>query len=391
MKEELSLRDICRLHPKGVEYGHIVADKPLFPFLYDDNGEVLSFPPVINSARLGAVEVGDENLYFDFSGTILDDLLLCAAIFACDCADLGFTILPSKVYFPQPTAYGAEITVPYYFQKEASCDVEFLRQSLGLPLSKEEITDALMRMGIESNVDEKHITIRVPEYRNDFLHPVDIVEDVMIGHGLHNFDPLLPKDSTIGRLTEAEIFARKAKDIMVGLGFQEMMYNYLGSKKEYIDNMSVDGSLYIQIANPMSENYEYVRPSIIPSLLESESVSAHAMYPHLIFEIGKVAFLDKEDISGATTRNYLGFLGASSEMGFNQLNSYLSTLFYYLNRSYVMEELIDDQRFIAGRCGHLVHNGVNVGVFGEIHPEVLKRWGITMPVAACEIDLDLLL
>ena len=34
---------------------------------------------------------------------------------------------------------------------------------------------------------------------------------------------------------------RKAKDIMIGLGYQEMVYNYLGSRREYIDNMHVDG------------------------------------------------------------------------------------------------------------------------------------------------------
>jgi phenylalanyl-tRNA synthetase beta chain len=176
---------------------------------------------------------------------------------------------------------------------------------------------------------------------------------------------------------------------MVGLGYQEMMYNYLGSRREYIENMHVDGSEYIQIANPMSENYEYVRPSIIPSLLESESVSAHAAYPHHIFEVGKVAFLDSTDNSGTTTRNYLGFLSASSEMGFNQLNSVIATIFYYLNHEYVMEDL-DDPRFIAGRCGKLLCNGVVVGVFGEVHPAVLESWGITMPTISCEIDLDLL-
>ncbi|HLW22400.1 MAG TPA: phenylalanine--tRNA ligase subunit beta, partial [Sphaerochaetaceae bacterium] len=69
MEEDLTLREICEKHPKGQEYGHIVADKPVFPFLYDDTGGVLSFPPVINSARIGAVEVGDEHIFFEFSGT----------------------------------------------------------------------------------------------------------------------------------------------------------------------------------------------------------------------------------------------------------------------------------------------------------------------------------
>lgn len=390
MDEDLTLRQIAERHPKGLEYGPIVADKPVFPFLYDDAGEVLSFPPVINSARIGAVEVGDENLFFEFSGTGLDDLLLAANIVACDCSDMGFTILPVACRFPYDTPYGREITVPYYFQEPAACDLDFLRRMLGEQLSEEQVMAALRRMGIFSLVDESKVYITVPEYRNDFLHPVDIVEDVMIGHGLGNFSPELPNDSTVGRITEAESFARKVKEIMIGLGFQEMMYNYLGSRKEYIENMHVDGTEYIQIANPMSENYEFVRPSVIPSLLESESVSAHAVYPHHIFEVGKVAFLDASDNSGTTTRNYLGFLGASSDMGFNQLSSQISTLFYFLNREYVMEEVID-QRFVEGRCGTLVSRGVRVGVFGEVHPAVLESWGIAMPTVACEIDLDLLM
>ena len=389
MDEDLTLREICAKHPKGLEYGPIVADKPVFPFLYDDANEVLSFPPVINSARIGAVEVGDEHLFFEFSGTGLDDLLLAASIVACDCSDMGFTILPVRCEFPYDTDYGREITVPYYFQQPAACDLAFLRKMLGDALSGEQVVEALLHMGVFALVDEKMVYITVPEYRNDFLHPVDIVEDVMIGHGLENFAPELPNDSTVGRITGEETFARKVKEIMVGLGFQEMMYNYLGSKREYIDNMHVDGSDYIQIANPMSENYEYVRPSVIPSLLESESVSGHAVYPHQIFEVGKVAFLDDTDNSGTTTRNYLGFLGASSDMGFNQLSSQISTLFYFLNREYVMQE-IADPRFIDGRCGKLVSKGVEVGIFGEVHPAVLESWGITMPTVACEIDLDLL-
>lgn len=389
MDEDLTLREICEKHPKGLEYGPIVADKPVFPFLYDDAGEVLSFPPVINSARVGAVEAGDEHLFFEFSGTGLDDLLLAASIVACDCADMGFTILPVRCVFPYDTEYGREVTVPYYFQKPAACELGFLRKMLGENLSNSQITDAMRRMGIHAITDESMVYITVPEYRNDFLHPVDIVEDVMIGHGLERFAPELPNDSTVGRITEVEAFSRKVKEIMVGLGFQEMMYNYLGSKREYIENMQVDGSTYIQIANPMSENYEFVRPSVIPSLLESESVSAHAVYPHHIFEVGKVAFLDDTDNSGTTTRDYLGFLSAGSEMGFNQLSSLISTLFYFINRPYVMEEMVDP-RFIEGRCGRLVSDGKVVGIFGEVHPAVLENWGITMPTIACEIDLNLL-
>lgn len=390
MEEDLTLRQICEKHPKGIEYGPIVADKSVFPLLYDDTGEVLSFPPVINSAKLGAVQVNDERLFFELSGTVLDDLVIASSILACDCADMGCTILPVRCLFPYDTPYGREITIPYYFQKPILCDLTYIRKTLGEMLEETEVIDALTRMGLSAEHDVGKVRVTVPPYRNDFLHPVDVVEDVMIGYGMENFSMDFPDDFTIGRLTEIEEFSRKVKEIMIGMGFQEMMYNYLGSRKHYIENMHGDDTGCILIANPMSENYEVVRPSILPSLLASESVSAHAVYPHLIFEVGKVAFLDETDNSGTVTRNYLGFLCSSREMGFNQLNSFLSTLLYFLDRECSLSDVVD-ARFIEGRSAVLHYGNTKVGVCGEVHPAVLESWGITMPTVACEIDIDLLL
>ncbi|MCH3908071.1 MAG: phenylalanine--tRNA ligase subunit beta [Sphaerochaeta sp.] len=388
--EEMSLREILEKHPKGKEYGYIVADKPVFPYLTDDNGGTLSFPPVINSAKIGAVKVGDSDLFVEMSGPELEPLLLVAAILACDMADMGWTIKPVKCHFPEETPYGKEITVPYYFQQPVSCQVSLVQKTLGEKLSGAQCVEALKKMGEYAICDNDVLYVTVPEYRNDFLHPVDVVEDVMIGYGLNNFKPEPPHDFTIGRLTDAEMFGRSVKRILVGMGFQEMMYNYLGSRKEYIDNMHVDGSECIFIANPMTENFEVVRPSILPSLLESESVSAHAPFPHKIFEVGKVAYKDPSDNSGTTTRNHLGFMMSDIAVGYNDVSSVLYTLMYFLKKEYTLGEVEGDPRFIPGRCARVLVDGKPVGIFGEVHPQVLESWGCGYPVVLCELDLDLL-
>lgn len=391
MEEDLTLRQICEQHPKGKEYGYIIKDKPVYPYLCDDAGEPLSMPPVINSARVGAVKVGDEDLFVEMSGTVLKDVLLCASIMACDMADLGFTIEPIKVVYPYETEFGKEITVPYYFQEPASCTIEQVHKTLGEKITMDEAKVALLRMGVYSVSKGDTIYITCPEYRNDFLHAVDVVEDVMIGYGLENFVPTIPKDFTIGRLSPAEEFGRKVKDIMIGMGFQEMMYNYLGSRREYVDNMHISSDKVIMIANPMSENFEAVRPSIIPSLLESESVSGHATYPHNIFEVGKVAYLEPSDNSGTVTRNNLGFMSADGSVGFNDVNSFVNTLMYFLRADYLLKAPEDDPRFIPGRCANIMVKGRCVGVFGEVHPAVLESWGCGMPAVVCEMDLDSLM
>ncbi len=390
MDKELNLREIIKEHPKGQEFGHIVENDKKFPFITDADGKVLSFSPVINSSEIGAVEVGDENLFIELTGTDLPSLILTASIVACDLADNGFTILPVKVEYPYETEFGNTITTPFYFQKGMSVSIEYARKLLGVDLSADEMKTALLRMGIKTEIKGEEITIEVPEYRNDFLHPVDIIEDIMMGRGMDSFEPVMPSDSTVGRISPEEEFARKTKDILIGLGFQEMIYNYLGSGKDYIEKMGITGDNHIQIVNPMTENYEFVRASIIPSMLNSEAISANAVYPHHIFEIGKIAFLDSKDNSGTVTKNALGFMSADRNEGFNQVSSSVSAIFYYLNKEYELVEL-DDPRFIRGRSAKIVYNGKVVGVFGEVSPQVLENWGIQMPATCCEIDLDFLI
>jgi phenylalanyl-tRNA synthetase beta chain len=65
----------------------------------------------------------------------------------------------------------------------------------------------------------------------------------------------------------------------------------------------------------------------------------------------------------------------------------MPTLFYYLSREYEVEES-DDPRFLPGRAAAVLYKGRRIGVFGEIHPEVLENWGITVPCTAGEFDLD---
>ncbi|MCK4514248.1 MAG: phenylalanine--tRNA ligase subunit beta, partial [Spirochaetaceae bacterium] len=200
---------------------------------------------------------------------------------------------------------------------------------------------------------------------------------------------------------------------MVGLGFQEMISSYLGSGRDLIDRMrpvalNPDGDHEaaagdatpattpdvptgpIRISNPMSESYEYVRNSIVPYLLHSESVSAHAVYPHHIFELGKVVRFAPDDVHGVKTVNSLGFVTADASAGFTLASSHVSILMYYLSREYELTES-DDERFIPGRAAAILVGGRPVGVFGEIHPQVLENLGIDVPCTACEIDLDAVL
>ncbi|MDR1470279.1 MAG: phenylalanine--tRNA ligase subunit beta [Spirochaetaceae bacterium] len=400
--EPLTLRQILKEHPKGKEYGWIQEHEKVHPLLVDAKGGILSYPPIINSADIGAVQVGDSEVFVELTGTDIEAVTLSASIMACDLADQGFVIEPVEVRYDYETAFGATVVTPYYFQQSVFCSLARVEKFLGLPLSAAECCAALQKTGcrgeaaqdVERGADTREavpgIRLFPPAYRNDFLHAADVIEEVVIGRGLSSFEPARPTEATIGRLLPITLFSRKIKEIWTGLGYQEMIYNYLGSRKDLVERMRGDGGKIVQIANPMTENYEFVRDSVLASLLASEAASAHAVYPHKLFEIGKIVSKNEAENSGVSTRQYLGTLHAAPGANFNTISAELQTFFYYINREYTLAESADP-RFIEGRATEIFYQGERAGVFGEIHPAVLENWDITTPCAAAEIDAELLL
>jgi phenylalanyl-tRNA synthetase beta chain len=340
----------------------------------------------------------------ELTGTDIALVTLAASIVACDLADNGFAIEPVEIEYEFDTPFGRNIVFPYYFQEPVFCSLSRIEKFLGDKLNAEQCIEALQRMGVKAekaNDTERGksaiasgtaegVRVFPPEYRNDFLHATDVVEDVMIGRSLGSFKPERPSDSTVGRLLPITLFSRQVKELLVGMGYQEMIYNYLGSRKDLVENMRGKGERIIRIFNPMTENYEYVRDSVIASLMSSESISGRSVYPHKIFEVGKIAWLDDAENSKSSTRQYAGFLHAGTDANFNSAAGELQTLFYYLSREYDVEES-EDPRFITGRAAAILCKGKQIGVFGELHPEVLENWGITVPCTAGEIDLDALM
>jgi len=387
----MTLSQILKEHPKGVEYGSILEGKTIHPLLTDSKGSVLSYPPIINSADIGAVQVDDSEVFIEVTGTDYPSVALSASIMACDFYDIGFEIANVRVDYEYDSPFGSSVIFPYYFQNKVTLSLIEANRLLGDSIDLKKAQDALARMGLGAYCSDG-LTLHVtpPEYRNDFLHPVDVAEDIMIGLGIENFAPERPSDFTIGRLTPIEVFSRKAKDIMIGLGYQEMIYNYLGSGIDYAEKMQIPVGQLVKIANPMTENYEYVRNSPIPGLLQTESVSAKASYPHRTFEVGKVAIKDPEENYGVVTRQHIGFLISHAQADYNEIASHVATLMYFLGKNYTVRESADP-RFVAGRQVEVFLEKESVGVFGEIHPAVLEAFDVMMPCAVAELDLDSLL
>jgi phenylalanyl-tRNA synthetase beta chain len=389
MEQKMNLAEILERHPKGIAYGGIVKQFPKYPVLTDGMGRALSFPPIINSREIGEVKPRTRSVLIEVTGTDMRMTALTLNILAASLYDRGADIEPVMVTYPYETDFGKRITFPYDTSGKFTVPVSRFSQGLGEDVSAEDVKKQLVSYGLEVKAGKGNVTVIVPPYRDDIMHPVDLVEDYAISRGYDSFEPVLPQQSTVGTLTRLELLSDTVRTHMVGSGFQEMMSNILCSRQE-LEYAMQEGEKLVEVDNVMSLAYSVLRNRVVPSLLNVETSSSKAFYPHRIFEVGEVAVFDEKDNMRSRTDLNLGALISHPGANFSEMHSHLDILLYYLGIEYKLEP-VEHPLFMQGRCGRVVTGTRELGLIGEVRPAVLEIKQISMPCASFEINLNKIL
>ena len=379
MTEALSLAEILDKHPKGIEYGHLIKSCKFYPLLVDNDNKVLSFPPIINSRDIGEVTPTHTYLFCETTGTNLEMVLLVTNILATNFADRGAQILPILIVYPD----GKKVKTPHDISEPWELSPHEVQELLGISLDMDEIHSILRA----ANYRIKDGKLYPPPWRADIMSVADIIEDIAIHRGYNTFTPLGLTDFTVGHSTPIEELIEDIRNIMVGIGFEEILSHVLTSKDNLIYRMNLPERKIIEIDNVMSLSYSVLRDTIIPSLLEVESLSSKSLYPHKLFEVGEVVIYDPGSPEYSRTVNHLAAIVAHPQANFSETHSYLNALFHQLNLTYKIEPT-SHPSYIPGRVAKILVNNHEIGIIGELHPEVLTRWNIKVPVTAFEIEID---
>jgi phenylalanyl-tRNA synthetase beta chain len=378
-EEELTVREILAKHPKGVEYGFILEGKERFPMIIDSRDEAVSFPPIINAEKTRVTEETTD-LFIDVTGfdnNVDKALNILAAMFH----DRGGKIQRVEIRYP-----GRIERTPDLEPKEFSVEKEEINGLLGLKLSDKEIVKALERMRFGVEADGKVFRVKIPAYRADIMHPWDVIEDIAIGFGYDRIEPIYPQTNTVG-LTHPWFESRDlVREIMLGLGFLEVITFTLTNEKlqyEYMNRKARVWDDFVPLQHPLTAEHTIVRTSVLPSLLEVLSLNKHHPMPQKIFEVGDVV-VEKQNrlkVSAAVTH---------SKASFSEIRSVVQAFMNELGWEWEAVES-SEKAFIPGRGADILVRGGIVGSFGEVHPEVLERFELINPVAGFEVDLTMLL
>ncbi len=374
---------ILKKHEKGIEFGHVISDFERWPLLADNAGKILSLPPIINSNDLGKISEDTKNIFVEVTGTHLPTVEQCLNIMTTSLAERGGKIESVEILYPDGTTMQTPVLEP----RNMEVDVQRIRQLLGLDLTYKEIRESLRRMCYGAEVKKGTAKVKVPAFRVDVLHPVDIIEDVAIGYGFDNIDPTLPETMTIGGLRTMTRLKNKVRDLMVGAGYQEVM-SYVMTSPEALNLKMERHAPYVSTANPKSRDFSVLRNSLLPVILDFAARNQHADYPQKVFEVGDIVLPDQHAetrtrqltaLCAMTTNNRVDVTELLRELTFVLRGMGLKGRFRFAS--------CRDPSFITGRSARILIDQEDVGIVGEINPIVLTNFEIGNPVVAFEMNL----
>ena len=227
---EMTPQEILNDHPKGLEYAHLLAEFNKYPVIKDSNDEVASMPPIING-DLTTITEDTTDVLIDVTGLDNDAVESCLNIVAAALVERGGEIEQIEIKFPSENKI-----VPSMEPRVHQIENDYLITLLGFDPGQFVIFKAFRKCGMEPELKGDSWFVKVPAYRADILHPIDLLEEVAIGIGYDEFPESLPTETLFGKSLESRKRESTCRETMLGQGFQAVETLTLTSKKKLPDD-----------------------------------------------------------------------------------------------------------------------------------------------------------
>jgi phenylalanyl-tRNA synthetase beta chain len=496
-REPVSPATMLAEHPKGVGYAHLVEGLDQVPALLAANDVVLSLPPIIN-AEESKVTTGTRDVLIDVTGGNLPIVTRALAIMATSLLELdteGLAHLERvEIHYPDRVEH-----TPPLASETFELNPQRAAALIGVALSREDVRELLLKMrhGVEdpnggstppvapasapvklqasgsepqpapqavndsggsvtgitgegARATTESLLVTVGPFRHDIMHEVDLIEDVAIAYGYHHVQPTLVPSFTAGATLAVNDLARRAANVMCGLGFLESLSLVLTSERDHYDKLRRPvNERRVTVANPISVDQTMLREHLYSGLLDLLSSNTDQPLPQRVFEVGDVVgyFEDAPDTVGSAVRltavgtpvrasadtaqlaseshlqgtirdtqssavsltadptadaltgvptedspptelRQLAGAICATRAGYADGRGVLDALLHELKLDGVEYRADDNPSALPGRAAALYGaDGQRVGELFEVHPEVLEAWRLENPVVAFSLTL----
>ena len=178
---------------------------------------------------------------------------------------------------------------------------------------------------------------------------------------------------------------------MIGAKYLEVLNFMLTNSTRHYDFVKREYKMkeHIQIANPVSKEYDTTRTLLLPGLLETLLFNRSEEKPIRIFEVGEIIEFDTSKETGGAQELHLSAVTYHENADFSEIRSLLDHLTTSLGITNDIEvKPANNPTYLEGRTGDILYKGDSIGILGEIHPEVILNFNLEFPVVALELNLN---
>ena len=266
---------------------------------------------------------------------------------------------------------------------------------LGIEVPKGTVIDILKRLnfGVETSGDE--ITTVAPPYREDVEGYPDLAEEVIRMYGYEHVVPTLLKDAkiTAGGYTKEQKDELKVKKTLIEQGYNEVMTYSFYSKKDvaalHLGENDEEGKVIV-IENPISDNYEVMRRTLVPSLLGVVSRNVKkGNYAGRVFEIAKTYIPKSFPVSDfPEERKHLCLAAFGDGEDFFTVKGALKVIEDNFGVKFNLGVRAEKTYLHPGVSAKIILGGEEIGCFGQVTYETCAEFDLECKVFVLELDYD---
>ncbi|WP_265016522.1 MULTISPECIES: phenylalanine--tRNA ligase subunit beta [unclassified Wolbachia] len=272
-----------------------------------------------------------------------------------------------------------------------SLDYQDINKFGSVSVSPDETFDILTKLGF--SIDKKtegNWNVQVPSWRPDVTIPADLIEEVT---RIYGYDKI-KEEPLPNNVEEVDSTYDNLRILMTNRGFHEVL-TWSFMSESTAEKFGYSNKLFI-IDNPFNNNFNMMRPSIMPNLLQVTADNiAHGVSDLAIFEIGPIydgEAQSKHVLSGIRTGNNLPRNHYNIDRKVDVFDAKADCIaaleFFNVNCDNLTIERAEKEHYHPGKSGTLSFKNKVAGYFGELHPNILDLFDIKQKVVGFEVILE---
>ena len=294
------------------------------------------------------------------------------------------------------TVVGGAVDIYPIPQAERTIDVRVARVNsiLGIEMSGKAMAEIFESLEMKVSGDDKVLKVTPPTIRGDLAEEIDFVEETARIYGYDKLPDTMPKGSLEAKKTRERTLKDLAKDIMCAMGADEIQtYSFVSPSS--VDNIRLGRDVperrFVKIINPLGEENSVMRTILTPNMVEALGRNFSRNNQRVrAFELGNTFVANAAGDDGLPVERdsmAIGLYGQGES--FFTLKGMVEELFSGLG--------VRDVKFIQenahgayhpGRCARILSGETELGIMGEVHPDVAEGYGVETRCYCCELMFD---